>query len=91
MNADDPVFHALADPNRRRLLDLLHARNGRTLVELYRGLSVSRQAAAKHLAVLEGANLVASLGLGREKLHFINPARSTRSPNAGSANSIALA
>jgi DNA-binding transcriptional ArsR family regulator len=71
---DDAVFHALADASRRRLLDLLQARNGRTLVELYRGLHVSRQAAAKHLAVLDGANLVTFLRLGREKLHFINPA-----------------
>ena len=73
-NDDDAVFRALAEANRRRLLDLLQARNGRTLVELYRGLGVSRQAVAKHLAALEAVNLVTFLRLGREKLHFINPA-----------------
>ena len=34
---------------------------------------MSRQAVTKHLAILEDANLVASLRQGREKLHFINP------------------
>ena len=34
---------------------------------------MSRQAVTKHLAILEDANLVASLRQGREKRHFINP------------------
>jgi DNA-binding transcriptional ArsR family regulator len=34
---------------------------------------MTRQAVTKHLAILEDANLVASLRQGREKLHFINP------------------
>ena len=34
---------------------------------------MTRQAVAKHLAILEEANLVASKREGREKLHFINP------------------
>ncbi len=34
---------------------------------------MSRQAVAKHLAILEAANLVATQWRGREKLHFINP------------------
>jgi DNA-binding transcriptional ArsR family regulator len=73
MDADDPVFQALADASRRQLLDLLQARNGRALVELHQELRMTRQAVAKHLAVLEEANLVTFLRLGREKLHFINP------------------
>ncbi len=74
MDGDDAIFRALAEASRRRLLDLLQARNGRTLGELRRSLGASRQAAAKHLAVLESAELVTFLRLGREKLHFINPA-----------------
>lgn len=70
---DDDVFRALADPSRRRLLDRLHATDGQTLGELCEGLAMTRQAVAKHLAVLEAANLVASRRQGREKLHFINP------------------
>jgi DNA-binding transcriptional ArsR family regulator len=70
---DDAVFRALADASRRRLLDRLHKRNGQTLTELCEGLDMTRQAVAKHLAVLEAANLVAWKREGREKLHFINP------------------
>jgi DNA-binding transcriptional ArsR family regulator len=67
------VFRALADESRRRLLDRLHERNGQTLGGLCQGLDMTRQAVAKHLAILEHANLVSSRRHGREKLHFINP------------------
>lgn len=43
------------------------------MAELCRGLDMSRQAVAKHLSILEEANLVSSKREGREKLHFINP------------------
>jgi DNA-binding transcriptional ArsR family regulator len=69
----DAVFKALADPVRRGLLDALHEQGGRTLAELCEGREMSRQAVSKHLAVLEGANLVAVRRRGREKLHFLNP------------------
>jgi DNA-binding transcriptional ArsR family regulator len=70
---DDAVFRALADASRRHLLDRLHARNGQTLSELCEGLDMTRQAVAKHLAILEEANLVSWKRAGREKVHFINP------------------
>jgi DNA-binding transcriptional ArsR family regulator/uncharacterized protein YndB with AHSA1/START domain len=70
----DDVFRALADASRRRLLDSLNARNGQTLRELCAGLEMSRQAVSKHLAVLEGADLVTSVRRGREKFHYLNPA-----------------
>ena len=69
----DRVFKALADESRRRLLDLLHLENGRTLGELCEHLSMSRQAVTKHLNVLEEANLVTVVWRGREKLHYLNP------------------
>jgi DNA-binding transcriptional ArsR family regulator len=69
----DEVFKALADASRRALLDRLHARNGQTLSELCDGLDMTRQAVTKHLAILEAANLVATLRHGREKLHYLNP------------------
>lgn len=69
----DAIFRALADASRRQLLDRLHANNGQSLGELCEGLAMTRQAVAKHLAILEGANLVASARRGREKLHYINP------------------
>ena len=70
----DPVFRALADASRRELLDRLFEKNGQTLSELCDGLDMSRQAVTKHLAILEEANLVATLWRGREKLHYLNPA-----------------
>lgn len=70
---DDAVFKALADRSRRLLLDRLHRNNGQSLGDLCEGLQMSRQAVAKHLGILEEANLVAVQWAGREKLHFINP------------------
>jgi DNA-binding transcriptional ArsR family regulator len=70
---DDRVFKALADPTRRFLLDLLFARDGRTLSELESELDMTRFGAMKHLKVLEDAELVVTRKQGREKLHFLNP------------------
>ena len=69
----DLVFRALADPGRRALLDRLFERNGQSLGELTEGMAMSRQAVAKHLAILEEAGLVATIRRGREKLHYLNP------------------
>ena len=69
----DQLFKALADPSRRKLLDLLHASDGRTLSELCEYLDMTRQGVTQHLDVLEAANLVATMRRGREKLHFLNP------------------
>ena len=69
----DVLFKALADPTRRKLLDLLHAHDGRTLTELCDHLDMTRQGVTQHLDLLEAANLVATVRRGREKLHFLNP------------------
>jgi DNA-binding transcriptional ArsR family regulator len=69
----DLLFKALADPSRRKLLDLLHAHDGQTLNELCEHLDMTRQAVTQHLDLLEAANLVATVRRGREKLHFLNP------------------
>jgi uncharacterized protein YndB with AHSA1/START domain/DNA-binding transcriptional ArsR family regulator len=70
----DDAFRALADPGRRRLLDRLNTHNGQTLRELCTGMGMARQSVSKHLAVLEGANLVTTVRRGREKLHYLNSA-----------------
>jgi DNA-binding transcriptional ArsR family regulator len=69
----DRVFKALADPSRRQLLDRLFAGEGQTLGALADGLAMTRQAVSQHLAILEAANLVATVKRGREKLHYLNP------------------
>ena len=68
------LFHALADHHRRYLLDLLSQNDGQTLSELSAHLPMSRFGAMKHLRVLEDAGLVNTRKVGREKLHYLNPA-----------------
>jgi DNA-binding transcriptional ArsR family regulator len=70
---EDKVFKALADPTRRRLLDLLFEQNGQSLGQLCDHLDMARQSATQHLEILEAANLVTSIKRGRERLHYINP------------------
>lgn len=77
----DIVFKALADPTRRRILDLLRA-GPRTTGDLAgefesskaRGgrTGVSRFAVMKHLRVLERAGLVVVQRQGRERYNFLN-------------------
>lgn len=69
----DKVFKALADPGRRRLLDVLYRDNGQTLTALCEHMEMTRQAVTQHLQLLEDANLVAVVWRGREKLHYLNP------------------
>jgi DNA-binding transcriptional ArsR family regulator/uncharacterized protein YndB with AHSA1/START domain len=68
----DAVFKALADPTRRRLLDMLFRRDGQTLGQLERRLDMTRFGVMKHLRVLEEARLIVTRRRGREKLHFLN-------------------
>ena len=60
------VFEALADPTRRAVLRDVASRGPRTATELAADLPISRQAVAKHLAVLREAGLVAHERAGRE-------------------------
>ncbi|MFE4696730.1 ArsR/SmtB family transcription factor [Streptomyces sp. NPDC056738] len=70
----DGVLAALADPTRRRLLDLLAARGEVTATKLAEELPVSRQAVVKHLAVLDAAGLVTGSRVGREVRYAVRPA-----------------
>lgn len=70
---DEAVFRALADPSRRRLLDLLFEHDGRTLTGLESELPMTRFGVMKHLRVLEEAGLITTRKVGRERLHYLNP------------------
>ncbi|MQA95538.1 MAG: metalloregulator ArsR/SmtB family transcription factor [Streptosporangiales bacterium] len=70
----DEILAALADPTRRRLLDLLAAHGEATATTLAEGLPVSRQAVVKHLAVLDTAGLVTGGRVGREVRYAVRPA-----------------
>ncbi len=54
-------------------MDVLYKNNGMTLGDLCSKLNMSRQAASKHLAILEKAELVVTVWQGREKIHYLNP------------------
>jgi DNA-binding transcriptional ArsR family regulator len=67
------VFDALADPNRRYVLEALAQRDTATATELAAEMPVTRQAVAKHLAALNEAGLVESRREGRETLYELTP------------------
>ncbi len=71
--AVDHVLSAIADPTRRRLLEVLAGREAATATRLAQELPVSRQAVVKHLAVLHAAGLVAGGRSGREVLYRVRP------------------
>jgi DNA-binding transcriptional ArsR family regulator len=62
----DRLWAALGDPMRLRLLDLLLERGEMTASALARELPITRQGIAKHLLVLERADLVRARRAGRE-------------------------
>ena len=67
------VFDALADPNRRYVVQALAERQDATATELAAEMPVTRQAVAKHLAALNEAGLVASRREGRETRYELTP------------------
>ncbi|MFN2196269.1 MAG: ArsR/SmtB family transcription factor [Anaerolineales bacterium] len=68
-----PVFAALADPTRRRLVELLAGGKANNATELAKALPITRQGVSKHLAVLEHAGLIAGRQVGREKHYQFRP------------------
>ena len=69
------IFTALADPTRRRILELLASQRSVSTNELAVMFPVTRWAVMKHLAVLQGAGLVQTMPEGRRRLHFLERRR----------------
>ena len=72
---DDQLWEAVADPSRRKVLDLILAHGQATPTTLAAELPFTRQAVAKHLAVLARAGLVDARRAGREVHYTIQPER----------------
>lgn len=72
---DDELWSAIGDPMRRRMLDILLTEGAGTSTTLSDQLPVTRQAVAKHLAVLERAGLVHATAAGRERRYRVDEAR----------------
>jgi predicted transcriptional regulator len=69
---DDGLWSAIGDPTRRRILDMLLADGASTATALSEHLPVSRQAIAKHIAVLDRAGLVKGTAVGRERRYDVD-------------------
>lgn len=75
---DDDLWSAVGDPTRRRLLDLLLTEGAGTATSLSEQLPVTRQAVAKHLAVLDRVGLVHGTTSGRERRYRVDDAQLAR-------------
>jgi DNA-binding transcriptional ArsR family regulator len=73
--ADDELWSAIADPSRRRVLDLLINNGAVSASWLGRHVPFTRQAVSKHLVVLEDAGLVSRRKQGREVLYQVEADR----------------
>ena len=77
LNHADELFAALAEPNRRLLLERLGTHGVATATTLAAELPVTRQAVTQHLAVLESVDLVSSTKAGRERRYTVRVERLT--------------
>ena len=75
---DDDLWSAVGDPTRRRVLDLLLTAGHGTATSLSDQLPVTRQAVAKHLAVLDRVGLVHGTPAGRERRYRVDDAQLAR-------------
>lgn len=70
-----PVFAALGDEMRLRLVAALCVGGAMSITQLTTGTEISRQAITKHLGVLAAAGLVRDVKVGRERLWEFEPAQ----------------
>ena len=71
--ASDMLWSAVAEPSRRRLIDLLLRHGEASASSLAHEVPFSRQAVAKHLGVLERAEVVRATQHGREVRFMVQP------------------
>jgi DNA-binding transcriptional ArsR family regulator len=72
---DDDLWSAIADPSRRRVLDLLVQQGEASASRLAGQVPFTRQAVSKHLVVLEEAGLIGHRKEGREVLYSVDADR----------------
>ena len=70
-----PLFAALGDETRLRLIVVLCAGGALSIAQLTSGIGITRQAVTKHLHVLADAGLVRDIKVGRERLWEFEPTR----------------
>ena len=67
------IFKALADVNRRRIIEALYQQDGLSIKQLTEGSSITRQAITKHLNILIRSKVVVAQFSGKERIHKLNP------------------
>ncbi|MGR3759453.1 ArsR/SmtB family transcription factor [Roseobacteraceae bacterium NS-SX3] len=73
MSNSNDVFHAISDPNRRRLLSLMMS-GEQSVTELKSQFDMTIGAVSQHLKVLREAGLVHRRSAGRQRLYRAEPA-----------------
>ena len=73
LSAGAPVFAALGDATRLRLVSRLSGGRPQSITQLSAGAAVTRQAITKHLRVLQKVGMVHSVRTGRESLFQFDP------------------
>ena len=68
-----PVFAALGDETRLRIVDRLSQHGPMPIVELTEGTGMTRQAVTKHLTALQDAGLLRSARAGRQRIWELEP------------------
>jgi DNA-binding transcriptional ArsR family regulator len=86
--ASAPIFAALGDETRLRLVSRLCESGPASIAKLTSGSNVTRQAIAKHLRVLEDAGLVRGTRDGRESVWELEPDRLERARRSLDAISV---
>ena len=80
--SDDDMWSAIADPSRRRVLDLLVDGGEASASALAGSVPFSRQAVSKHLVVLERTGLISRHRAGREVLYRVEADRLDQATHA---------
>jgi DNA-binding transcriptional ArsR family regulator len=73
LQSSAPIFAALGDETRLRLIAILCAGGALSIAQLTSGTEITRQAVTKHLHVLADAGLVHNVKVGREHLWEFEP------------------
>jgi len=72
-DAKQEVLAALADPNRRAIIEILVDDGAKTATQLDDDLPITRQGISKHLNILADAGLVTVVQRGRDKFYYLTP------------------
>jgi DNA-binding transcriptional ArsR family regulator len=75
LHGEAPIFAALGDEMRLRLITALCVGGAMSITQLTSGTNITRQAITKHLDVLAAAGLVRDVKIGRERLWEFEPAQ----------------